>query len=59
MVRSTKSHVSDLLAYRRQHPDFCSHFEIETYTWGVLPAELQKPIVDQIAEEYRWTLAQL
>jgi len=58
-LRSTKSHVSDLLAYRRQHPDFCSHFEIETYTWGVLPAELQKPIVDQIAEEYRWTLAQL
>lgn len=58
-LRSTKSHVRDLLAYRREHPDFCSHFEIETYTWGVLPAELQKPIVDQIAEEYRWTLAQL
>ena len=58
-LRSTNSHVSDLLAYRRNHPDFCSHFEIETYTWGVLPAELQKPVVDQIAEEYRWTLAQL
>ncbi len=58
-LRSTKSHVSDLLTYRRNHPDFCSHFEIETYTWGVLPAEMQKPIVDQIAEEYRWTLGQL
>lgn len=58
-LRSTKDHVSDLLAYRRDHPEFCTHFEIETYTWGVLPGDLQKPIVDQIAEEYRWVLAQL
>ena len=58
-LRSTKSHVSELLAYRRAQPDFCSHFEIETYTWGVLPDDLQKPIVDQIAEEYRWVLSQL
>ncbi len=58
-LRSTKSHVSELLAYRRAQPDFCSHFEIETYTWGVLPNDLQKPIVDQIAEEYRWVLSQL
>lgn len=58
-LRSTKSHVSDLLAYRRNHPDFCTHFEIETYTWGVLPGDLQKPIIDQIAEEYRWVLSEL
>ncbi|MFP6866089.1 MAG: metabolite traffic protein EboE [Roseibacillus sp.] len=58
-LRSTVDHVSDLLAYRRDHPEFCTHFEIETYTWGVLPGDLQKPIVDQIAEEYRWVLAQL
>ena len=58
-LRSTKDHVGDLLAYRRSHPEFCSHFEIETYTWGVLPGNLQKPIVRQIAEEYRWVLSQL
>lgn len=58
-LRSTKDHVGDLLAYRRSHPEFCSHFEIETYTWGVLPGDLQKPIVRQIAEEYRWVLSQL
>ena len=58
-LRSTKSHVSELLSYRRHHPDFCTHFEIETYTWGVLPGDLQKPIVDQIAEEYRWVLSEL
>ncbi|NNM29501.1 MAG: metabolite traffic protein EboE [Akkermansiaceae bacterium] len=58
-LHSTQSHVRDLLAYRRKHPDFCRHYEIETYTWGVLPGDLQRPIVDQIAEEYRWALAQL
>ncbi len=58
-LRSTKEHVTDLLAYRRDHPEFCTHFEIETYTWGVLPGDLQKPIVDQIVEEYRWVLGQL
>ena len=58
-LRSTKDHVGDLLDYRRSHPEFCSHFEIETYTWGVLPGDLQKPIVRQIAEEYRWVLSQL
>lgn len=55
-LRSTQPHVLDLLAYRRDHPDFCNHFEIETYTWGVLPGDLQSPIVEQIANEYRWTL---
>ena len=58
-LRSTKDHVEDLLEYRSSHPEFCSHFEIETYTWGVLPGDLQKPIVQQIAEEYRWVLSQL
>jgi len=58
-LRSTADHVTDLLDYRRGNSEFCTHFEIETYTWGVLPGDLQKPIVDQIAEEYRWVLAQL
>jgi sugar phosphate isomerase/epimerase len=56
---STKQHALDLLAYRRAHPDFCAHFEIETYTWGVLPGELQQPLVDQIAQEYAWTMEHL
>ncbi len=57
-LRSTQSHVTDLLAYRRDHPGFCNHYEIETYTWGVLPGTLQTPIVEQIANEYRWLLPQ-
>lgn len=58
-LRSTRDHVLDLLAYRRAHPDFCHHFEIETYTWSVLPSGLQRPINEQLAAEYRWVLAHL
>jgi hypothetical protein len=33
----------------------CRHFEVETYAWGVLPAELQQPdLAAGIAEEMRW-----
>ena len=47
----------EALSYLKMHPDFCSHFEIETYTWSVLPNELQIPIEDQIAKEYEWVLS--
>jgi len=58
-LQSTSTHVADVLAYRRDHPGFCSHFEIETYTWSVLPEDLQSPLVDQITREYRWILDRL
>jgi len=53
-LRSTRGQVRDVLAWRRDHPDACRHFEIETYTWGVLPDDLQRPVVEQIAGEYQW-----
>lgn len=37
----------------------CRHFEIETYTWEVLPESLKVDIVDSIEREYRWLLEQL
>ena len=58
-LRSTRSHAEELLAYRKKHPDFCRHYEIETYTWGVLPGSLQRPIEQQLAAEYRWVLERI
>lgn len=58
-LSSTHGHVEETLAWCRRHPAACKHFEIETYTWGVLPGNLQRPIVEQIASEYRWVLRQL
>lgn len=55
-LRSTREHAAELLAYRNLQPDFCHHYEIETYTWGVLPGALQRPLEEHLAAEYRWVL---
>ena len=42
------------------NPALCSHVEMETYTWEVLPGEMkQRDVVDQLAGEYDWTLGEL
>lgn len=56
---STHSHVEETLAWCVKHPTACQHFEIETYTWGVLPGNLQRPVEQQIAAEYHWVLEKL
>jgi hypothetical protein len=44
----------------RANPGLCSHIEMETYTWEVLPPELKnRDVVDQLVAEYDWTLTQL
>lgn len=55
-LRSTRDQTREVLAWRQDHPAACEHYEIETYTWGVLPAGLQRPVEPQIAGEYQWVL---
>lgn len=55
-LRSTRDQTAAVLAWKRDHPQACLHYEIETYTWGVLPDSLQRPVERQIAGEYRWVL---
>ncbi len=55
-LRSTSDQTREVLAWRRENPTLCSHYEIETYTWGVLPGGLQRPVEEQIAGEYGWVL---
>ena len=44
----------ECLAAAREMSD-CRHFEVETYAWGVLPAELRQPdLAAGIADEMRW-----
>lgn len=38
------------------HSGDCRHFEIETYTWEVLPDDLKMDLTDSIEREIRWTL---
>ena len=41
---------------RQNH--FARHFEIETYTWDVLPPGLKIDLLESIEREYRWVLEQ-
>ena len=57
-LRSTRGHARAVLKWRAENPDACRHYEIETYTWAVLPENLRRPVEEQIAGEFRWVLAQ-
>ena len=53
MLESTQSDIINTLALQKANP-FTAFLEVETYTWGVLPAEMQKPIGDSIIRELQW-----
>ncbi len=55
---STIQHTIDTLNYLKVNPSTCQHLEMETYTWGVLPDDLQIPIDDQLTQEHLWVLEQ-
>ncbi len=57
-LASTLSHAQEALQLLEENPDLCPHLEIETYTWGVLPDNLQKPLTEQITAEYQWVFNQ-
>ncbi len=52
----TRDHLAAALDWLKEHPGACSHLEMETYTWEVLPSGLRLPIEEQIVREYAWTL---
>jgi hypothetical protein len=57
---NTSDHILSVFATLEKNPALCSHLEMETYTWEVLPAELKnRSVVDQLVSEYDWTLARL
>jgi len=57
---TTSDHLLGVMDLMKKNPVFCSHIEMETYTWEVLPPELKnRNVVDQLVAEYQWTLARL
>ena len=58
-LAATSFEVEETLQWCKQNPNACQHFEIETYTWAVLPETLQRPVEEQIAAEYRWVFEKL
>jgi hypothetical protein len=58
LLDSTQNDIVNTLAIHR-NAGFTNHLEIETYTWGVLPAEVQAPLNESIIREIQWTLGVL
>lgn len=53
-LRATQSDILECLDAIRA-TSACTHFEVETYAWGVLPEELQVPdLAEGIAREMDW-----
>lgn len=60
LLGTTVDHLRGTLDVLKQNPRLCSHLEMETYTWEVLPKELkQARVEDMLVSEYRWTLGEL
>lgn len=55
----TRDHLLGALDWLQLNPGACTHLEMETYTWEVLPRALRLPIGDQLVREYEWTLGAL
>jgi hypothetical protein len=57
---TTTDHLLGALDVLEAEPGLCSHLEMETYTWEVMPAEWKSgDVVDQLAAEYQWCLREL
>ncbi len=56
----TRDHLCGVLDALAAEPAACAHLEMETYTWGVLPADLRTAnVADQLEKEYVWCLQEL
>jgi hypothetical protein len=60
VFETTGDHILGVLDFLQAEPALCSHLEMETYTWEVLPPELkERDVVSQLTAEYEWTLDKL
>ena len=57
-LSTTQAELRDTLDLLQQRP-FCTHLEIETYTWEVLPPALRLDLPRSLKREYDWVLAAL
>jgi hypothetical protein len=53
VLLSTQDHIIKAIDFLRDH-QICDHFEVETYTWDVLPEGLKIPLSESIVRELQW-----
>jgi len=60
LFNNTADHLLGVLDALQKDPTRCSHLEMETYTWEVMPPEMKKrDVVEQLVAEYDWTLKRM
>lgn len=55
ILQSTQDDIATVLHLLKAN-NACSHLEIETYTWDVLPAAMKIDLLTSIQREYEWVL---
>lgn len=56
-LQSTRGDITRTLNVLKDDP-FCTHLEIETYTWDVLPDALKEDLPTSLWREYTWVLSE-
>ena len=60
LFRTTSDHLLGVMDALAADPSLCSHLEMETYTWEVMPGDMKdRSVVDHLVGEYEWTLKEL
>jgi hypothetical protein len=54
-ISSTQQDIIDVLNYIAKDP-VCSHLEVETYTWEVLPESINLDLGNSIIRELQWLI---
>ena len=57
-LTSTRDHITRALPILMDEGD-CKHYEIETYTWDVLPEMYKTGLTESIEREFQWLLKQM
>jgi hypothetical protein len=57
-LQSTQPDITRTLNVLRGDP-ICTHLEIETYTWDVLPEGLKTDLPTSLRREFEWVLAEM
>ncbi|GAB2559216.1 metabolite traffic protein EboE [Spirosoma areae] len=55
LLQSTQDDIREVLQLQAER-QFTNQLEVETYTWGVLPDDLKKDLVDSIEREMKWMM---
>lgn len=53
-LESTQKEILRAIEYLKKHNNICGHWEVETYTWHVLPEIMRTNLEDSIAREIEW-----